>query len=605
MFTPYKKYSRNVILDLVCCLTVVYRGTALSLPPSCPSEAPGEQYSLYFRDNFQHQYCWTMVDSYVQIKHDSCNGESQSMETIRNEPTSSVDVATHTLDPPARIQWLAFSYQKLSERANGGGIRLLDEGENVVLGIAMKEWRLFVDTGVEIRGFDTWKDVSAWEWINVRVGISWGQQTFQIEWVDSGGGVIGEFEDEMKTEATGIATVRWSNFGETGSSVGWTQDSKMHMRICALKYFKCAPGYNLNSTSGSCSPCPEGEFSSDGVVCRECRPGEFNDLVGSTQCFSCEPGKYSSVNSSVECIPCEPGRFGDTLRATMCEECPAGKYSPSSGSDGTTVCYGCPEGQGSGEGSEGFDACQHCPEGQFSRGEEDCKDCPEGKTSYSAGAHTCVPPTPSASPTATNTKTVTPTPTHSNSPSTSPSMTASVSLLPKIERLDENRVNASYSYIASRSIRSLLSSSYDTSYARGDLNGIYILTQNATSSTGAFSNVEDEDTLDAEVAVEHQSSLYRIQCEPEGGYNCRLNDLQFQLLTQVTSLDTWVGERLFRNDPMLWVVDSFLQCFCMEDGVSARMEVWSNCMICGHGIHKRPVGVQLERPVVALHRQFE
>eukprot|EP01138_Halocafeteria_seosinensis_P009880 gb/GECG01010091.1/.p1 GENE.gb/GECG01010091.1/~~gb/GECG01010091.1/.p1 ORF type:complete len:123 (+),score=15.78 gb/GECG01010091.1/:1-369(+) len=59
------------------------------------------------------------------------------------------------------------------------------------------------------------------------------------------------------------------------------------------------------------------------------------------------------------------------------------------------------------------------------------------------------------------------------------------------DRLEEDRVNVTYSYLQSQSLRSLLRSAFAISHARGDLNGMDIQTQTAMSSNNSTLNIEE------------------------------------------------------------------------------------------------------------------
>ena len=70
--------------------------------------------------------------------------------------------------------------------------------------------------------------------------------------------------------------------------------------------YACQPGSALNST-GICSVCGIGTFSTDGLSCVSCQSGTYSNLTGSTSaenCTLCPPGTFSTVESS-SCSHCD------------------------------------------------------------------------------------------------------------------------------------------------------------------------------------------------------------------------------------------------------------------------------------------------------------
>ena len=176
-------------------------------------------------------------------------------------------------------------------------------------------------------------------------------------------------------------------------------------RLCPCgRPLTCSENAYYDTTSGTCKQCPSGKFSSvgavslsgcgcgigeemssDGVTCRPCDPGTYQDQAGQAVCKFCETGKYSpntgSTQSSecVEVTSCAPGnkRLGTFESTFYCVACEVGKYT--SVYDQSS-CTSCDPGKMQHETGKSF--CYDCDEGLYQAPAQDyCASCPASKTS--------------------------------------------------------------------------------------------------------------------------------------------------------------------------------------------------------------------------------
>ena len=126
-------------------------------------------------------------------------------------------------------------------------------------------------------------------------------------------------------------------------------------------------------------------MSSDGVTCRPCDPGTYQDQAGQAVCKFCATGKYSpntgSTQSSecVEVTSCAPGnkRLGTYETEFYCVACGLGKYTSLYDQ---SSCTSCDSGKIQYETGKSF--CYDCVEGTYQTPAQDyCVACPASKTS--------------------------------------------------------------------------------------------------------------------------------------------------------------------------------------------------------------------------------
>jgi hypothetical protein len=92
-------------------------------------------------------------------------------------------------------------------------------------------------------------------------------------------------------------------FGGVRGAVNATYVDVMRLRA----EIPCGFGYIQNTSSGVCSPCPNGQYLSTIAFtssCSSCSPGKFANQTGSTQCLSCSAGTFSSAYGSSACDKC-------------------------------------------------------------------------------------------------------------------------------------------------------------------------------------------------------------------------------------------------------------------------------------------------------------
>lgn len=97
--------------------------------------------------------------------------------------------------------------------------------------------------------------------------------------------------------------------------------------------------------SAAQSNCGPGKFR-DGLSCKLCPRGTYQDAVNATSCIKCPKGffnQYEGAQGIDICKPCPPDTFGNRLGAVsieQCRRCPSGQTSDG----GTSNCISCPEG---------------------------------------------------------------------------------------------------------------------------------------------------------------------------------------------------------------------------------------------------------------------
>ena len=108
------------------------------------------------------------------------------------------------------------------------------------------------------------------------------------------------------------------------------------------------------------------------ALCRDCSPGYYSSIAGSTSgCTYCPIGKYTNGSGSASC-----------------EDCPAGRYNDKSAQNNKTIaCKLCPEGRyGDKPGAYSQQCSGPCPKGSYSRpGATECILCPPGRYNDVAG----------------------------------------------------------------------------------------------------------------------------------------------------------------------------------------------------------------------------
>jgi hypothetical protein len=160
----------------------------------------------------------------------------------------------------------------------------------------------------------------------------------------------------------------------------------------------CSPGFYRGAGSSFplfyCSPCPQGQFSSNGAaICTPCAAGSYQDQTGQPACkpvsagtyqpatgttadstLYCPAGQYSPPGfggGGTPCIPCSPGYWSAARQPNSCIACISGTYNYRSGSPTIVDCQSCPKfGQASPLGSVNASQC-YCPVGTI----EDSTQC--------------------------------------------------------------------------------------------------------------------------------------------------------------------------------------------------------------------------------------
>uniref|UniRef100_A0A914X826 EGF-like domain-containing protein n=1 Tax=Plectus sambesii TaxID=2011161 RepID=A0A914X826_9BILA len=195
----------------------------------------------------------------------------------------------------------------------------------------------------------------------------------------------------------------------------------------------CVPGSYHDKNTGSCDPCPKGQYqplagkancfpcdfsfttlglgsSSKDQCILECPPGHFLDnsthgcepcgyyayqpVKGSMECIKCPRNKVALAEASTSldhCVEnCPPGEQ-HSLDGQTCEKCRPSYYKEKD----AVICSRCPDGSTTeGEGATKITDCSMplCPAGTFLDKEtKKCEICPRGTYQESAGAVECTP----------------------------------------------------------------------------------------------------------------------------------------------------------------------------------------------------------------------
>jgi len=137
----------------------------------------------------------------------------------------------------------------------------------------------------------------------------------------------------------------------------------------------CSDGY-VKPTSGNtpCTPCAQGSFSSDTLVCTACQDHATTTDMGSTNIADCQ---------------CVAGYQESSTDVNICEQCEAGFYCP--GQDLKEQCHAHSM---SLPGSEIASACV-CLGGYYEFSTSNCANCPAGSFCFDNMQYTCPPPSTS------------------------------------------------------------------------------------------------------------------------------------------------------------------------------------------------------------------
>ena len=143
---------------------------------------------------------------------------------------------------------------------------------------------------------------------------------------------------------------------------------------------ECQQYQQFDLVRRTCSNCPAGKYSNDGIFCIDCPVGK-GLIPGQSACEDCAAGKYS-IGYGMLCTNCPQGLYSSETSADFCDGyCPAGKSSPE-GSTSSNDCIHCEAGKYSILGS----SCTNCNAGRSSAaGASSCTTCNEGEASHSGG----------------------------------------------------------------------------------------------------------------------------------------------------------------------------------------------------------------------------
>lgn len=139
---------------------------------------------------------------------------------------------------------------------------------------------------------------------------------------------------------------------------------KYNSQVSKTKCLSCPDGYVSSESSSSCTQCTGGSHSSedrttcistcpigyyiDGLSCRACEAGKYNNATNQTSCKSCSAGTYQNEEGQNACKDCPIGTWSSTTANTgisQCINCNNGKYNLKTGQTNESACKTCVEGQ--------------------------------------------------------------------------------------------------------------------------------------------------------------------------------------------------------------------------------------------------------------------
>ena len=158
--------------------------------------------------------------------------------------------------------------------------------------------------------------------------------------------------------------------------------------------YECMKGSFYNSSSKSCSLCPEGKYQDEvnQDTCKDCDRGKTTLDHGtntSSDCVVvCGLGQYLN-DSDKACLDCPFNTYMDNAkhRSKECKACGPNQITNATGTSNISQCFSCRKGTFL---NKTVSQCQRCPKGTFQDqpGRDTCKDCDRGKTTLDYGTNT-------------------------------------------------------------------------------------------------------------------------------------------------------------------------------------------------------------------------
>lgn len=142
----------------------------------------------------------------------------------------------------------------------------------------------------------------------------------------------------------------------------------------------CAAGSGPNARQSECTACAPGTVSTSGV-CTACPVGRFSSGTGGTSCSACAQGRFSGDLGSATCAQCKGNAIASVPGSTSCQACAPGQIPISSGGHEKAACGQCAPGTQPETDSEGTLSCKTCSPGFVSSGSL-CTQCPQGTLAH-------------------------------------------------------------------------------------------------------------------------------------------------------------------------------------------------------------------------------
>ena len=153
--------------------------------------------------------------------------------------------------------------------------------------------------------------------------------------------------------------------------------------------WNCTAGYQRNSITNVCLPCPAGSYSERGdSSCTLCPAGTYLLVPAAvlfSSCIHCTNGKYATIKGASSfsvCLDCSTGFYQERDGQVSCNACPIDYYGNTTGSTSISECIPCPPDTSTRRASgQAFETSCICNSPGFYRIDNktvQCQQCPTG-----------------------------------------------------------------------------------------------------------------------------------------------------------------------------------------------------------------------------------
>eukprot|EP01138_Halocafeteria_seosinensis_P009060 gb/GECG01009260.1/.p1 GENE.gb/GECG01009260.1/~~gb/GECG01009260.1/.p1 ORF type:complete len:1215 (+),score=111.19 gb/GECG01009260.1/:1-3645(+) len=246
---------------------------------------------------------WRFHDKDIYFSFVTCEGDDSRAIAIWTKSTNRIDVASHTLGSPQKIQYFSYNYLELKHN-EGGGIRLLNGDKQVEMGVGTSEGGIDLHDKEGFRRVhrglnDTEGPIDITNQVKVQVAFDWDSSTVHVSWAGSYTEMLFHTVNGSLIHGKPIHRIVWSKYHSNRELPEETQsqykewgvgESLMHMGICGLQYVtsNCSAGSYFSREKFTCVECPPGTYSEDGNSCHSC-PKDQISKPGSKAISNCFP----------------------------------------------------------------------------------------------------------------------------------------------------------------------------------------------------------------------------------------------------------------------------------------------------------------------------